>query len=259
MASSSPFTITPMHMPLSVARYFKEAKQSEDPPSSPPTFSPSQLPTSPWSKDHHRRRQYIKSWSESDLRESKNECDKSNERETPAQDEPAQMPPPGEEEYYEPEEAITSVSEQDLRNLLLPDDDPLLDSSFDDYSAPSPISSPTTPDAPPSSPTTSDADWETDSEESYTEGEDDDDTEDRAISLLLDPRPIDSGCGGESLRELEDIDFEFVYALHTFVATVEGQANATKGDTMVLLDDSNSYWWLVRIVKDSTIGKLTVE
>ena len=52
----------------------------------------------------------------------------------------------------------------------------------------------------------------------------------------------------------EDIDFEFVYALHTFVATVEGQANATKGDTMQLLDDSNSYWWLVRVCKDSSIG-----
>ncbi|KAL9091991.1 MAG: hypothetical protein Q9159_001136 [Coniocarpon cinnabarinum] len=52
----------------------------------------------------------------------------------------------------------------------------------------------------------------------------------------------------------EDIDFEFVYALHTFVATVEGQANASKGDTMQLLDDSNSYWWLVRVMKDSSIG-----
>jgi len=60
--------------------------------------------------------------------------------------------------------------------------------------------------------------------------------------------------GGECLREIEDIDSEFVYALHTFVATVEGQANATKGDTMVLLDDSNSYWWLVRVVKDGSIG-----
>lgn len=65
---------------------------------------------------------------------------------------------------------------------------------------------------------------------------------------------IDSGWDGECLQDLEDIDFEFVYALHTFVATVEGQANATKGDTMVLLDDSNSYWWLVRVVKDSSIG-----
>jgi hypothetical protein len=52
----------------------------------------------------------------------------------------------------------------------------------------------------------------------------------------------------------DDINFDFVYALHTFIATVEGQANASKGDTMVLLDDSNSYWWLVRIIKDNSIG-----
>ena len=45
-----------------------------------------------------------------------------------------------------------------------------------------------------------------------------------------------------------------VYALHTFTATVEGQANAAKGEHMVLLDDSNSYWWLVRIVRDNSIG-----
>ena len=46
-----------------------------------------------------------------------------------------------------------------------------------------------------------------------------------------------------------------MYALHSFAATVEGQANAAKGDMLVLLDDSNSYWWLVRIVKDHTVGK----
>jgi hypothetical protein len=62
------------------------------------------------------------------------------------------------------------------------------------------------------------------------------------------------GWSGECLQETEDIDFDLVYALHNFVATVEGQANAAKGDTMVLLDDSNSYWWLVRVVKDATIG-----
>lgn len=28
---------------------------------------------------------------------------------------------------------------------------------------------------------------------------------------------------------------------------------------MVLLDDSNSYWWLVRIVKDHSIGYLPAE
>ncbi|EAQ91087.1 hypothetical protein CHGG_03022 [Chaetomium globosum CBS 148.51] len=76
----------------------------------------------------------------------------------------------------------------------------------------------------------------------YEPDEDDDDGD---FSELSDSRFIDSGWGGECLQDTEDIDFDFVYALHTFVATVEGQANATKGDTMVLLDDSNSYWWLL--------------
>jgi hypothetical protein len=90
----------------------------------------------------------------------------------------------------------------------------------------------------------------------YEESFEDDDS---ALSLPDDPDFIDSGWAIECLQELEDIDFEFVYALHTFVATVEGQANATKGDTMVLLDDSNSYWWLVRVVKDSSIGKFDLK
>ncbi|KAK0646528.1 hypothetical protein B0T16DRAFT_429343 [Cercophora newfieldiana] len=87
----------------------------------------------------------------------------------------------------------------------------------------------------------------------------DDVDDDGDLFGVEDPRFLDSGWGGECLQETEDIDFEFVYALHTFVATVEGQANATKGDTMVLLDDSNSYWWLVRVVKDSSIGYLPAE
>lgn len=83
------------------------------------------------------------------------------------------------------------------------------------------------------------------------ESETDDDGD---FSRIHDEDFLETGWGGECLQDTEDIDFEFVYALHTFVATVEGQANATKGDTMVLLDDSNSYWWLVRVVKDSSIG-----
>lgn len=117
----------------------------------------------------------------------------------------------------------------DFHNLLLPADDPLLDNSFDEL----PLS--------PSSSTSSE-------DRSLNE---DDDTE---VSFRNDSLSVDSGWGGECLRDTEDIDFDFVYALHTFVATVEGQANATKGDTMVLLDDTNSYWWLVRVVKDSSIG-----
>ncbi|CAN8096839.1 unnamed protein product [Discula destructiva] len=74
----------------------------------------------------------------------------------------------------------------------------------------------------------------------------------------LDDDMMDKISSSPSIDD-EDIDFELVYALHTFIATVEGQANATKGDAMVLLDDSNSYWWLVRVVKDSSIGYLPAE
>lgn len=89
------------------------------------------------------------------------------------------------------------------------------------------------------------------------EGSIDEDDDDDLSFESIDPRFVDSGWGGECLHDTEDIDFELVYALHTFIATVEGQANATKGDAMVLLDDSNSYWWLVRVVKDSSIGMLS--
>ncbi|KAL8675536.1 MAG: hypothetical protein Q9168_000048 [Polycauliona sp. 1 TL-2023] len=146
----------------------------------------------------------------------------------------------------------------DLQNLLLPANDPLLDNGFDDADI-SATSSESSSAASQVSLDGSDgvANNETASDDSSDENDDDDDTDD--FSLQNDPRFIDSGWGGECLRDTEDIDFEFVYALHTFIATVEGQANATKGDTMVLLDDSNSYWWLVRVVKDSSIGYLPAE
>lgn len=89
------------------------------------------------------------------------------------------------------------------------------------------------------------------------EGPTDEDDDDDNFLESNDPRFTDSGWGGDCLHDTEDIDFELVYALHTFIATVEGQANATKGDAMVLLDDSNSYWWLVRVVKDSSIGMMS--
>lgn len=57
----------------------------------------------------------------------------------------------------------------------------------------------------------------------------------------------------------EDIDFEHVYALHTFLATVEGQASVSKGDSLTLLDDSNSYWWLVRVLKTQGVGYIPAE
>ena len=57
----------------------------------------------------------------------------------------------------------------------------------------------------------------------------------------------------------ESIDFDLVYSLHTFSATVEGQASVVKGDSLVLMDDSNSYWWLVRVLKTQEIGYIPAE
>jgi hypothetical protein len=154
------------------------------------------------------------------------------------------------EDLYQPLKLARLASDIEFEAQLLPVDDPLLDDAFFDSEGSS---------VAPTVLSENENEWETESETKYSEDSfesdaynSDDETQDR--KFLTDDHFIDSSWRDECLRETEDIDFEFVYALHTFVATVEGQANAQKGDTMVLLDDSNSYWWLVRVVKDSTIG-----
>lgn len=57
----------------------------------------------------------------------------------------------------------------------------------------------------------------------------------------------------------ENIDFDLVYALHNFIATVEGQATVYKGNSLTLLDDSNSYWWLVRVLRTQEVGYIPAE
>ncbi|KAJ3413725.1 hypothetical protein HDV05_007628 [Chytridiales sp. JEL 0842] len=59
--------------------------------------------------------------------------------------------------------------------------------------------------------------------------------------------------------EAETIDYSLVYALHTFVANLEGQVCVLKGDSLELLDDSNSYWWLVKCIKTDEIGYIPAE
>ena len=220
--SSSPFSETPAHFPLS----FPRNEQDETP-----------------SKDHHRKGRYT---------EDRKTLPAVDELQLESRDRPRpliseQRDSHLQEDFEDLEDSYeVDLDPDDFQHLLLPANDPLLDNSFDDapLSPPSTASNTSTRSSSPAS-ITSGNEKKTDTK--------DDDTED--VSFVDDPRFIDSGWGGECLRETEDIDFEFVYALHTFVATVEGQANATKGDTMVLLDDTNSYWWLVRVVKDTSIGK----
>ena len=220
---SSPFSETPTHFPLS----FPRNEQDQTP-----------------SKDHHQKGEYTKD------RETPFAMDDLNaeSRDGPSFGTSEQRDSRFQEEFEDMEDSYEAdFDPNDFRHLLLPADDPLLDNSFDDAPL-SPSSTASSGSTGSSSPESTNS-WD----EKKMDVNDDDDTGD--VSFLDDPRFIDSGWGGECLREIEDIDFEFVYALHTFVATVEGQANATKGDTMVLLDDSNSYWWLVRVVKDTSIGR----
>lgn len=54
-------------------------------------------------------------------------------------------------------------------------------------------------------------------------------------------------------------DFSCVYAGHTFLKTVEGQVSVTKGDVLRLEEDSNSYWWLVRLLRTNEVGYIPAE
>lgn len=46
----------------------------------------------------------------------------------------------------------------------------------------------------------------------------------------------------EPVTSEAEIDYSLVYALFTFVASMEGQISVLKGEALELLDDSNSYW-----------------
>lgn len=91
------------------------------------------------------------------------------------------------------------------------------------------------------------------SDEEHSVMEDDDEQDGDGEFLEDDDR--------SSVSEIPDpsIDFDLVYSLHAFVATVEGQANVAKGDSLFLMDDSNSYWWLVRVLKSQEVGYIPAE
>jgi len=92
------------------------------------------------------------------------------------------------------------------------------------------------------------------SDEEHSMIEDDSDPDERDGDYA----DADDGSSSPSIPN-ESIDFDLVYSLHGFAATVEGQASVVKGDSLVLMDDSNSYWWLVRVLKTQEIGYIPAE
>ena len=245
--SSSPFTLSPSHYPL-FYDFCQDDSLSTSEGSSTARTSVSVFlsqEAAAGSKGHHLEGEYLKEANRIEGRWRKYDGGEGSTRDSPSSTLSSPTKYSTSRNRHSPDR-LDNI----LHDLLLPENDSLLEESFtsrkDLEILPSPSSD--------SSGFSGSSQRESGSIPSWDESEErDDDSED--ISFSDDPRFVDYGLGAEYLREIEDIDFEFVYALHTFVATVDGQANATKGDTMVLLDDSNSYWWLVRIVKDSSIGK----
>ncbi|KAL0137524.1 hypothetical protein V8B55DRAFT_1529084 [Mucor lusitanicus] len=94
---------------------------------------------------------------------------------------------------------------------------------------------------------------EDDQEENEDDDDDDDDDEEEEEE--------EDGSDFTSSPSIpdENINFDLVYTLHTFEATVDGQASVKKGDALTLLDDSNSYWWLIRDLKTSEVGYIPAE
>ena len=68
----------------------------------------------------------------------------------------------------------------------------------------------------------------------------------------------DDGSSSLSIPN-ESIDFDLLYSLHRFAAIVEGQAKVLKEDNLFLMDDSNSYWWLVGALRTQEVGYMPVE
>ena len=257
-ASSSPFIHTPLHFPIPVSHARRPLSVPACETSPLPTHRPTSIPISfqhTQSTEHHRG-EYT--WTR-----TTNGSDNNARADTKVDMSPRTARLKAVEyriqAVREDSQAsiISELDEEHVMSVLKPISRTLLD-ECDEAPFLESISTPSRgSDETPACPEDDEDGWTTDSDADSWDEDLDQDNDDASedVSFSEDPRFIDSGWGGECLRETEDIDFEFVYALHTFVATVEGQANATKGDTMVLLDDSNSYWWLVRVVKDNSIGK----
>jgi hypothetical protein len=275
IASSSPFTTTPIHFPISVAgaRGPFDVPAQGDSPVTRLSYSSTSIPISlrfsqqneSKSTEHHRGEYaWTRTTPELDEDDSNSELDYAispRSKQRKSIERRLKMKITREDSDMS---LVSDLDEAEATNMLRPMRLPTtlsksMDASDDPFLGPTASPPRTTNGTPPPKighPVDDDDSWTTDSNaDSWDEDLDKDDDASNDVSFSDNPRFIDSGWGGECLRETEDIDFEFVYALHTFVATVEGQANATKGDTMVLLDDSNSYWWLVRVVKDSSIGE----
>ncbi|KAJ1667776.1 protein phosphatase regulator [Coemansia sp. RSA 1813] len=74
-----------------------------------------------------------------------------------------------------------------------------------------------------------------------------------------DPDLITDDNESDSSLVDEDVDYDYVYALFHFPQMVEGQVTVDEGEKLTLLDDSNSYWWLVQNLRDNQMGYIPAD
>ncbi|KAJ2863449.1 protein phosphatase regulator [Coemansia erecta] len=74
-----------------------------------------------------------------------------------------------------------------------------------------------------------------------------------------DPDLITDDNESDSSLVDEDVDDDYVYALFHFPQMVEGQVTVDEGEKLTLLDDSNSYWWLVQNLRDNQMGYIPAD
>ena len=64
----------------------------------------------------------------------------------------------------------------------------------------------------------------------------------------------------DPIQSEHEIDYSLVYAIWSFfLANIDGQISVKKGESLELLDDSNSYWWAVKCLKIQDIGYIPAE
>jgi hypothetical protein len=63
----------------------------------------------------------------------------------------------------------------------------------------------------------------------------------------------------EPVTSESQINYDYVYALFNFMATLEGQISVLRGEELELVDDSNSYWWAVKCISTGEIGYIPAE
>ena len=77
---------------------------------------------------------------------------------------------------------------------------------------------------------------------------------DSTLGLATGSTPIGLYNNLIELNKSGDIDFSKVYAYHSFVSSQSGQVCVSKDEELVLLDDTNDYWWLVKCVRSDEVS-----